>query len=80
MTSNKDNRENFNDALICQYRDLIREAIIESEHEHKTRVDIGSLHMKLRVIFKAALYDGLSEPTIHQLIDEAIPEAVAKAA
>jgi hypothetical protein len=70
---NARNSENFHDALVAQYRDLIHEAIIESETEHKTKLDIGKLNAKLRVIYKAAYYDGLSEETISNLIDEAIP-------
>lgn len=70
---NARNSENFHDALIAQYRDLIHEAILESETEHKTRMDIGKLNSKLQVIFKAAQYDGLNEHVISQLIDEAIP-------
>lgn len=65
--------ETFQEALICQYRDLIHEAILESETDHKTRMDLGKLNAKLRVISKAAHYDGLSDDVISQLIDEAIP-------
>lgn len=65
--------ENFHEALVCQYRDLIHEAILESETDHKTRMDLGKLNAKLQVILKAAQYDGLPESTINQLIDEAIP-------
>lgn len=72
--------ELFHDALVAQYRDLIHEAIIESETEHKTRVDIGKLNSKLRVIMKAAQYDGLDESTICELIDQAIPATAAQAA
>lgn len=67
------NIENFQEALVCQYRDLIHEAILESETDHKTSLNIGKLNSKLRVICKAAEYDGLPEETIHQLIDEVIP-------
>jgi hypothetical protein len=67
------NCENFHDALIAQYRDLIHEAIIESETEHKTRMDLGKLNSKLRLIFKAAKYDGLDEAIISELIDQAMP-------
>ncbi len=70
---NARNSENFHEALVAQYRDLIHEAILESETEHKTRMDIGKLNSKLQVIFKAAQYDGLNESIISQLIDEAIP-------
>lgn len=71
------NLENFHDALVCQYRDLIHEAILESETDHKTRMDLGKLNAKLQVILKAAQYDGLPENTINQLIDEAIPSTPA---
>ena len=67
------NSEKFHVALISQYRELIHEAIIESETEHKTRMDLGKLNSKLKLIFKAAKYDGLDESTISELIDQAIP-------
>lgn len=67
------NVEGFYEALVCQYRDLINEAILESETHHKTRLDIGKLNSKLHVICKAAQYDGLDENTINDLIDMAIP-------
>jgi hypothetical protein len=72
------NLENFHDVLICQYRDLIHEAILESETDHKTRLDLGKLNAKLQLIYKAAQYDGLAKNTIEQMIDDAIP--VTKAA
>lgn len=65
--------ETFQEALVCQYRDLIHEAILESETDHKTRMDLGKLNAKLRVIYKAAQYDGLTDDVINRLIDEAIP-------
>ena len=71
------NIENFQDALICQYRDLIHEAILESETDHKTRMDLGKLNSKLRIICKAAQYDGLTDDVISRLIDEAVPETKA---
>ncbi len=69
--------ENFQEVLICQYRDLIHEAVLESETDHKTRLNIGKLNSKLRVICKAAEYDGLSEATINRLIDEMVPATTA---
>ncbi len=77
---NNQKHENFKEVLICQYRDLIHEAILESETEHKTRLDIGKLNQKLQVICKAAQYDGLNDETIHELIDSAIPQNSLKAA
>ena len=67
------NLENFQEALVSQYRELIQEAVLESETDHKTSMDIGKLNAKLKVICKAAQYDGLNEDTISQLIDETIP-------
>ena len=72
--------ETFQEALVCQYRDLIQEAILESETDHRTRLNLGKLNSKLQVICKAAQYDGLDENTINQLIDEAIPQTISKAA
>lgn len=74
------NSEQFQDILVNQYRDLIHEAILESETEHKTRMDIGKLNSKLQVILKAAQYDGLNESTINELIDQAMPNTPAIAA
>lgn len=74
------NSEQFQDILVNQYRDLIHEAILESETEHKTRMDIGKLNSKLQVILKAAQYDGLNESTINELIDQAMPNTPAVAA
>ncbi len=73
-------QENFQEVLVCQYRDLIHEAILESETEHKTRLNIGKLNSKLQVICKAAQYDGLDENLISELIDTAIPQTSLKAA
>ncbi len=72
--------ENFQDVLVCQYRDLIHEAILESETAHKTRMDIGKLNQKLQVICKAAHYDGLTDDVINDLIDQAIPQSSLRAA
>lgn len=72
--------ESFQDVLVCQYRDLIHEAILESETEHKTRLNIGKLNQKLQVICKAAHYDGLGDDVINELIDQAIPQNSLKAA
>ena len=63
----------MNDMLIGQYRVLINEAVLESETEHKTSIDIGKLNSKLRVIYKAAQFDGINESIISDLIDQAIP-------
>jgi hypothetical protein len=63
----------FEESLINQYKDLIHQAIQESETEHKTQLNIGKLNSKLNIIIKAASYDGLPEDMVHGLIDQAIP-------
>lgn len=63
----------FQEKLITQYRDLIHEAVLESESEHRTVLNLGRLNAKLKVILKAAQYDGLPETVINTLIDEAVP-------
>lgn len=68
------NTETFHNALVAQYRELIQEAVLESETEHKTQMDIGKLNSKLQVIYKAANYDGINETVINELIEQAIPE------
>jgi len=74
------NSEKFQEGLIAQYREMIQEAILESETDHKTRMDIGKLNSKLRIIMKAAQYEGLSEDTINELIDQSMPSTPAVAA
>lgn len=69
--------EHFHETLVSQYRDLIHEAILESESDHRTRLNIGKLNAKLQVILKAAAYDGIPESVVHSLIDEAIPSVKA---
>lgn len=70
---NPQNSERFHEALEGHYRDLIQEAILESESNFKTTLNLGKLNNKLKLITKAALFDGLSEAQISQLIDEAMP-------
>lgn len=65
--------EQFQSALIAQYRDLIQEAILESESDHRTTLSLGRLNSRLQVILRAANYDGISEAVINKLIDEAMP-------
>jgi hypothetical protein len=77
---NTRNADSFHDALEAQYRDIIYEAILECETEHKTRMDLGKLNSKLKLITKAAKYDGLTDHTVNQMIDEAVAHAPSKAA
>jgi hypothetical protein len=69
--------QKFQESLINQYRELINQAIQESETDHKTRLNIGKLNSKLNLIVKAATYDGLPEDIVNSLIDQAIPNSRA---
>lgn len=61
----------FHDSLLAQYRELIHEAIVESEFDHKTKLDLNILTQKLRVVMQAALVDGISHSEVSDLIREA---------
>jgi hypothetical protein len=63
--------EQFHETLLSQYRELIHEAILECEHEHKTFIDLESLNVRFEKIMQAAAYEGVSEEEIHFLIEEA---------
>ncbi len=65
--------QQFQESLVNQYRDLIHQAIQESETDHKTRLNIGKLNAKLNIIVKAAAYDGLPGDLVDSLIDQALP-------
>ena len=69
----------FHEGLLAQYQELIKEAILESETDHKTRIDLGKLNMKLKLIYKAAQYDGLDEETISHMIDMTMPSTALAA-
>jgi len=72
--------DQFEEVLINQYRDLIMEAIIESETDHKTSLNIGKLNSKLQMIYKSAECDGLPEEKVNQLIDELMAPKMHKVA
>lgn len=66
--------------LITQYKDLIHAAVSECESAQTTNLNIGKLQSKLKVICKAAEYDGLPEDTIVELINEVSPVKAPKIA
>jgi hypothetical protein len=76
----EDDKDNFQASLERQYQDLIQEAILDCELEHRTRLNVNKLNSKLKVIHKAAAQDGLSETVVNRLIDQAMPATAAKAA
>ncbi|WPU66661.1 hypothetical protein [Peredibacter starrii] len=61
----------FHDSLLSQYRELIREAILESEIDHKLHIDMNILSIKVQNIIHAALIDGISELEVRGLLAEA---------
>lgn len=61
----------FHESLIGQYRELIHEAMIESEVDHKSNLDLNILVSKLQIVMKAALLDGISETEVIALVEEA---------
>lgn len=72
------NARNSEKGLVAQYRGLIKAAVLENESEV---MNSGKLNSKLRVIYKAASYDGLDESVIGELIDELVPtKPITKAA
>ena len=62
--------EVFHEALKAQYRDQVQAAILESESDGRTTLNIGVLKNHFDKICKAAMADGLSEFEIFQIIDE----------
>lgn len=65
--------QQFQESLVNQYREMIHQAIQESETDHRTQLNIGKLNAKLNIIVKAAAYDGLPGDLVDNLIDQALP-------
>lgn len=63
--------DSFHESLICQYRELIHEAMIESEVDHKSHLDLNIFVSKVESLMKAALLDGIAEHEVVALIEEA---------
>lgn len=76
----EDHKDNSQTGLEQQYQDIIQEAILECELEHRTRLNLSKLNSKLKVIHMAAAQDGLSETVVNRLIDQAMPTTAAKMA
>jgi len=69
----EDDKDNFQASLEQQYQEMIQEALLECETEHRTRLNLGKLQSKLQVIQKAAQQDGIAQAVIDRLITETIP-------
>jgi hypothetical protein len=65
--------EQFHSTLIAQYKDMIHEALLESDH--KMFLDEDLFEEKLQVIMTAAKMDGLSKQEVLSLVEEAKREA-----
>lgn len=63
--------DSFHESLICQYRELIHEAIVESEFDHKTHLDLNMFVSKIQTVMRAALLDGIAEHEVIALVEEA---------
>lgn len=72
--------ELFHQGLVRQYRQMVLQAVIECEHDYKTRLDIGKLNHRLTTIIKSARMDGISRGLIDQIIDECMPSKMNRAA
>lgn len=69
---NMKSSDSFHEALISLYRELIHEAMVESEMDHKTTLDISVLAHQFQQVRKAALLDGVSDHEIKELVNEAL--------
>lgn len=61
--------EQFHDSLIAQYKELIHEALIESDH--LDFLDEVLFNKKFNVILVSAKYDGLTSEDIMFLTEQA---------
>jgi hypothetical protein len=66
--------EYFHQSIVSLYKEMIQEALLESEVEGRTRLDESKLHDKLEEIEVHSKVDGLSHKEIKFLIDEAVTD------
>jgi hypothetical protein len=64
--------ENFHEALMAQYKDMIHEALLECNH--KLFLDVDKFDQKMQGILNAAKLDGLTLEDIYALVEEAKKE------
>ncbi|MDH4200484.1 MAG: hypothetical protein OEV66_08910 [Spirochaetia bacterium] len=69
-------KEDFQDGLIRQYTDEIREAYIECEH--KDQFNLSEYKNKLISLQHSAKIEGLSGEDFWNLVEEQDPEAFSK--
>ena len=70
------NKESFLDTLRTQYREDIREAFIECEHQ--SQVDFLTLNIKLKSLMNTAKFEGLPFKDFEDLVNSTLPEGIVK--
>lgn len=70
------NRDEFIDTLISQYKEEIEELLIECEHVYRSTIDYDLLDEKIEQLFSCARIDGLPEKMVWELIQARIPSYV----
>lgn len=66
--------EHFHDSIISLYKEMIQEALLESEIEARSHLDTANLEKKVNEIISSAGVDGLERSEIKTLVDDAITE------
>lgn len=69
-------RDDFQDVLINQYRDVVEELVIESESVYRSRLDYELLSSRVSNLIKAAKVDGLDEQVIWKILERRVPDFV----
>lgn len=62
--------EFFHETLLLQYKDMIKEAWLECETDHRTHLNLEAIEQKFHVIITSAKNDGISPSEIDGLIEE----------
>lgn len=66
--------EHFHDSIISLYKEMIQEALLESEIHARSHLDTANLEKKITEIISSAGVDGLAYSEIKTMVDEAINE------
>ncbi|MCK6596567.1 MAG: hypothetical protein L6Q33_15335 [Bacteriovoracaceae bacterium] len=69
-------RDDFQDVLINQYRDVVEELVIESESVYRSQLDYELLSSRVSNLIKAAKVDGLDEQVIWKILERRVPDFV----
>lgn len=69
-------KDSFLETLRKQYRDQIRAAYIECEHE--SQVDFGALRKRLKKLVTHSLSQGISAKEFADLVQSTLPEIRGK--